>query len=74
MRVKKSRYDHQMPMYNWIVEYVTTHGRSPSVREIEKARFVSRPIVIKTLNKLEDQGLIERTRHQARSIRLKTSS
>ena len=58
-------------VYAFIQTYTEDHpGLSPSQREIAQACFLSQPAVIRHLDRLEQQGRIQREPGQARSIRI----
>jgi len=58
-------------IYNFIRDYRTAHqGLSPSQREIAVACYINVAYVGRYLDLLEARGRLERTRGQARSIRL----
>jgi SOS-response transcriptional repressor LexA len=61
-------------VYDFIRDYITENGVSPSQREIAKNCYLNQATVGKLLAVLEARGLITRLPGCARSISLTTSS
>jgi len=57
-------------VYALIRAYRAQHGNSPSQREIAQGCFLSRPAIIRHLDRLEMQGKIRREPGKARGIQL----
>lgn len=57
-----------LSVYQFLCDYHHQHHRSPSIREICQACFLSAPTVYRHLDKLESFGWIAREPHTARSI------
>ncbi len=57
-------------VYDFIRAYIAEHGFGPSQQEIADGCYMSRPNVIRYLDKLEAWGRISREPGKARSIRL----
>ncbi len=57
-------------VYAMIRAYRVQHGNSPSQREIAQVCFLSRPAIIRHLDRLEMQGKIRRAPGKARGIQL----
>lgn len=57
-------------VYRFIGDYIDSHRRSPSIREIAEATYFGRSTVMRYLERLELKGRIHRTPGQARSIQL----
>lgn len=55
-------------IFNFIRTYIDTHGFPPSQREIATGCFISRPGVIRHLDRLEATGRIVREPNKARGI------
>jgi DNA-binding MarR family transcriptional regulator len=59
-------------IYTFICDYWEQFGYGPSLREIAKASYISKPNVYRYLDRLEEIGLITRDPGRARSITLVT--
>jgi len=57
-------------IHTFIRAYRAQHGNSPSQREIAQGCFLSRPAIIRHLDRLEMQGKIRREPGKARGIQL----
>jgi repressor LexA len=57
-------------IFRFIREFKATHGYPPSQREIAQACFLSRPAIVRHLDRLEIQGKIRREPGKARGIQL----
>lgn len=57
-------------VYDFIADYVATHGYPPSTRDIASGCCLSRGGVTRYLDRLQMSGRIEREPGKARSIRL----
>jgi DNA-binding MarR family transcriptional regulator len=60
--------EHTEAIYSFIKTYREKNRKSPTIREIASACFVSVGTVIRYLDKLELTGRIQREPNQARSI------
>ncbi|MDD3392623.1 MAG: transcriptional repressor LexA [Bacilli bacterium] len=61
----------QEEIFNYIKEYILSHGYPPTVREIGKALGVSSPATIHAhLNNLEEKGFIKKEETKNRAIEL----
>ncbi len=69
MRTRKSAAQSEQ-VYQFIREYLSEHGYSPSLREIAAACGLGMTALMRHLDRLEVQGRIVRVPRQARSIRL----
>ena len=69
-----SRYDNEglttreRDIYNFIVQFKTINGFSPTISEIADGIITSRTFVRQALYKLEDKGIIRYNEHKVRSI------
>ncbi len=67
----KKAYTQKQGQYLAFIHYYTKiHGRAPAETDLQLYFRVSPPSVHQMILALEARGLIERTPHQARSIRL----
>lgn len=68
MKKEDNLTERQKETFNFICEYISTHCYSPSLREIAKGIYASKPIAQKHLTALIDKGYLTNTPHTARSI------
>jgi SOS-response transcriptional repressor LexA len=69
--IKKSMTEDDHLVYNFIVNYITTNGYSPSYREITKGCHISSVSeIIRYLNKLQSMGKIKMKDNTPRAIRI----
>ena len=66
--------ERQKEVFNFIREYHTLHGYSPSLREIAIGCYCSKPVAQKHLIALIDKGFVTYTPKTARSIVILQSS
>ena len=59
-------------VYDFLCAYIAEHGYPPSQRELAAGCYLSRPAIIRHLDRLELQGKITRDPDKARSIRLQS--
>lgn len=64
----KQLTERQTEVLCFIENYIKQHGYSPSLREISKGVFVSKPVAQKHIMNLYDKGYIQITPRTARSI------
>ena len=57
-------------VYAFVRNYIHEYRRSPTLREIGKACYISHTSVIRHLDKLEGMGWLEREPNMPRSMRL----
>lgn len=69
-----ARYDdegltlRERDIYNYIVQFKTINGFSPTISEISSGLITSRTFVRQALYKLEDKGFLKYNDHKMRSI------
>lgn len=66
--------ERQADAYEFIKYFIKVHGYSPSVREIARGIYVSKPVAQKHLMSLVEKGYVSYTPRTARSIIIKNIS
>ena len=60
--------ERQIETYNFIYDYILNNGYSPSLKDVSKGIFASKPVAKKHIDALIEKGYIKQTPHIARSI------
>ena len=60
--------ERQTEVYNFIYDYINLKGYAPSISDISKGLYISKPVAKKYIDILTDKGYIKHTPFIARSI------
>ena len=64
----KKLTDRQKEVYIFIYDYINMNGYSPSLSDISKGLYISKPVVKKHIDALTEKEYIKHTPYIARSI------